>query len=191
MQTSSKKSFITSNIGTIFLSLSISFFLSSWTDFSLFYRWLRRVAIPRIRWPLKNLFHIILHFRQRTVASRDSLFPSTNAVKLRDYNFKVRSHIYFSKKTLGLSRPLSSLFSSFQQSFLIQLIETKFADGWIRIADLWCLKQPLYQLSHSHCPKTTFLTLYTHYWTTQNTVVSDHIKAIQFYSPRYVCHPCA
>ena len=101
MQTSSKKSFITSNIGTIFLSLSISFFLSSWTDFSLFYRWLRRVAIPRIRWPLKNLFHIILHFRQRTVASRDSLFPSTNAVKLRDYNFKVRSHIYFSKKNFG------------------------------------------------------------------------------------------
>ena len=27
-----------------------------------------------------------------------------------------------------------------------------FADDWIRTADLWCRKQPLYQLSHNHCP---------------------------------------
>ena len=24
-----------------------------------------------------------------------------------------------------------------------------FADAWIRTADLWCLEQPLYQLSHN------------------------------------------
>ena len=28
----------------------------------------------------------------------------------------------------------------------------KFADDWIRTADLWCWKRPLYQLSPSHCP---------------------------------------
>ena len=27
-----------------------------------------------------------------------------------------------------------------------------FANDWIRTADLWCRKQPLYQLSHNHCP---------------------------------------
>ena len=27
----------------------------------------------------------------------------------------------------------------------------KFADDWIRTADLWCWKQPLDQLSHNHC----------------------------------------
>ena len=27
-----------------------------------------------------------------------------------------------------------------------------FADDWIRTADLWNWKQPLYQLSHNHCP---------------------------------------
>ena len=27
---------------------------------------------------------------------------------------------------------------------------------WVRIADLWCQKRPLYQLSHNHCP-TAFL----------------------------------
>ena len=26
------------------------------------------------------------------------------------------------------------------------------ADEWIRTVDLWCLKVPLYQLSHNHCP---------------------------------------
>ena len=27
----------------------------------------------------------------------------------------------------------------------------KFADGWIRTTDLWCRKQPLFQLNHNHC----------------------------------------
>ena len=27
-----------------------------------------------------------------------------------------------------------------------------FADDWIRTTDLWYQKQPLYQLSHNHCP---------------------------------------
>ena len=29
-----------------------------------------------------------------------------------------------------------------------------FADDWIQTADLWNWKQPLYQLSHNHCPKS-------------------------------------
>ena len=49
-----------------------------------------------------------------------------------------------------------SLFSSFQctvdskQMFNINII---FADDWIRTADLWYRKRPLYQLSHNHCPQ--------------------------------------
>ena len=27
-----------------------------------------------------------------------------------------------------------------------------FAEDWIRTADLWIVKQPLYQLSHNNCP---------------------------------------
>ena len=27
-----------------------------------------------------------------------------------------------------------------------------FAEDWIRTADLWNWKRPLYQLSHNHCP---------------------------------------
>ena len=40
--------------------------------------------------------------------------------------------------------------------FSIQLTVNKcsinFADDWIRTADLWYQKRPLYQLSHNHCP---------------------------------------
>ena len=46
--------------------------------------------------------------------------------------------------------------------FSIQLTVNKqmfnifiFADDWIRTADLWNWKRPLYQLSHNHCPGVT------------------------------------
>ena len=55
-------------------------------------------------------------------------------------------YVLFLKK-LGLSRPLFSLFS-------IQLIvHIHFADDWIRKADIWCRKRPLYQLRHNHFPR--------------------------------------
>ena len=45
--------------------------------------------------------------------------------------------------------------------FSIQLRANKcsinFADEWIRTADLWYWKWPLYQLSHNHCPVTASL----------------------------------
>ena len=41
--------------------------------------------------------------------------------------------------------------------FLIQLLQqlrvNKFANDWIRTADLLCRKRPLYQLRHNHCPE--------------------------------------
>ena len=38
----------------------------------------------------------------------------------------------------------------------IQLIvHINFSDDWIRTADLWCQKQPLYQLGHNHFPTGT------------------------------------
>ena len=33
-------------------------------------------------------------------------------------------------------------------------VQYNFANDWIRTADLWNRKQPLYQLSHNHCPPT-------------------------------------
>ena len=63
--------------------------------------------------------------------------------------------------------------------FSIQLTEKIsiliFANDWIQTADLWNRKQPLYQLSHHHCPLhlyfpwwcTTYLPTYlqsTHMW---------------------------
>ena len=36
-------------------------------------------------------------------------------------------------------------FRLFNTIYYIQLIENKIADDWIRTADLWCRKRPLYQ----------------------------------------------
>ena len=36
------------------------------------------------------------------------------------------------------------------------MLYKKFADDWIETADLWCWKQPIYQLSHNHCPRLLF-----------------------------------
>ena len=33
------------------------------------------------------------------------------------------------------------------------MFNVNFADDWIRTMDIWCWKQPLYQLSHNHCPE--------------------------------------
>ena len=50
-----------------------------------------------------------------------------------------------------------SLFSSFQYTVDSKQIYVIFADDWIRTADLWYHKWPLYQLTHNHCPRTTFI----------------------------------
>ena len=34
------------------------------------------------------------------------------------------------------------------------MFNINFANDWIQTADLWYWKQPLYQLSHNHCPRT-------------------------------------
>ena len=52
---------------------------------------------------------------------------------------------------MGQSRPLFSLFSSFQytvDSKQMFNLNNFFADNWIRTMDLWYRKQLLYQLSH-------------------------------------------
>ena len=43
-----------------------------------------------------------------------------------------------------------SLFSSFENSWQYIGRYVEFANDWIRTADLWCQKRPLYQLSHNH-----------------------------------------
>ena len=55
-----------------------------------------------------------------------------------------------------------SLFSSFQYRWqTVNNIDIKFADDWIRTADLWHWKRLLCQLSHNHCPK---LLHYQRFW---------------------------
>ena len=44
------------------------------------------------------------------------------------------------------------------------MFNKNFADDWIRTADLWCRKRPLFQLSHKHCPPIFRITWY---WITQ------------------------
>ena len=52
----------------------------------------------------------------------------------------------------GPSRPLFSLFSSYQYSWQYTNVKYKFPNDWIRTSDLWYFKRPLYQLGHHHCP---------------------------------------
>ena len=44
-----------------------------------------------------------------------------------------------------------SINSNWQQ-LTVNKCSVNFANGWIRTADLWYRKRPLYQLSHNHCP---------------------------------------
>ena len=80
----------------------------------------------------------------------------------REFFFKKTSQIYriktgqmvlqkmcFFKWTIP---GLFYLFSSFQYSCQLMFDIYIFADDWIRTANLWNWKQPLYQLSHNHCP---------------------------------------
>ena len=55
-------------------------------------------------------------------------------------------------KTFLSFRPLFLYFRLFNT-----VNRTYFAHDWIRTADLWCGKQPLYQLRHNHFPSKTFL----------------------------------
>ena len=64
---------------------------------------------------------------------------------------------YFLKK-IGHSRPLLTLFSSFQYCYSKKMFIINFAYDWIWTADLWCW-EPLYQLSHKlwHVFKTSLV----------------------------------
>ena len=71
---------------------------------------------------------------------------------------KIRFNLAWLERKMGQSRPRFSLFTSFQYSK--QMLNINFTDDWIRTV-LWCWKQPLYQLSHNHCPKKDFCFLGT------------------------------
>ena len=53
----------------------------------------------------------------------------------------------------GHCRPLFYLFFVFSIQLTVNIVQYHFADDWIRTADLFRRKQPLYQLSHNHCPR--------------------------------------
>ena len=62
-----------------------------------------------------------------------------------------RRDLFFEKKWAisGLFFLYFLLFNTVDRK---QMFNINFADDWIRIADLWFCKQPLYQMSHKHCP---------------------------------------
>ena len=66
---------------------------------------------------------------------------------------KIHPHPYTGMGVIFLNGPIPAsfyLFSSFQYSYQLMLIII-FADDWIRTADHWSRKRPLYWLSHSKC----------------------------------------
>ena len=58
-----------------------------------------------------------------------------------------------------------SIVSLYPQSitsiYCLTHFSNKIANDWIRTADLWCRKRPLYQLRHSHCFGFDLSYLYT------------------------------
>ena len=64
-----------------------------------------------------------------------------------------------------------------------------FADDWIQTADLWNLKQPLYQLSHHHCPTKIHLIhskfiqqlMKSRHWYISLTLILYQIQSILYY----------
>ena len=77
--------------------------------------------------------------------------------------FPVRSTLWETSRLRSTFCNCSLLTDIPSPSFIIQ----NFADDWIRTADLWHRKRPLYQLSHNHCPRTNCLRLAhkaTYFW---------------------------
>ena len=85
------------------------------------------------------------------------------------YSLAVVQTLSFFKKKIGQPQPLFIFFKKMGHSrplffFIFHLFNTQltvynncsilinFADDWIRTADLWYWKRPLYQLSHNHFP---------------------------------------
>ena len=60
------------------------------------------------------------------------------------------------KQGLSKNGPFPATFSFvFSIQLTLYKVQYKsFANDWIRTADFWIWKQPLYQLSHNHCPQT-------------------------------------
>ena len=72
----------------------------------------------------------------------------------------VSSFIFFKKwAILGLF-----FIFVFTIQFTVNKCSIKFANDWIRTADLWYWKQLLYQLCHNHCPKSFCFVSKTESW---------------------------
>ena len=56
---------------------------------------------------------------------------------------------------MGHSRPLF-YFRIFYQQLIGNIGPIKMADDWIRTADFWYWKRPLYKLRYNHCPSLVF-----------------------------------
>ena len=55
------------------------------------------------------------------------------------------------------ARPIFFFIFVLSIQLTLNICSINFADDWIRTADLWYRKRPLYQLSHNHCPAYRFV----------------------------------
>ena len=95
----------------------------------------RMPAVPKET--LWKLFKILLH------QNYDNWIYSTRL-------YLITFNCFYAKKAIpGLFFLYFRLFNTVDRK---QMFRRNFADDWIRTADLRYRKQPLYQLSHNHCP---------------------------------------
>ena len=62
-------------------------------------------------------------------------------------------HFVFFYKKWAIPGLFFFIFCLFNTQLTVNKCSINFSDDWIRTADLWNQKRPLYQLSHNHCPQ--------------------------------------
>ena len=82
-----------------------------------------------------------------------SLAKTEKIFLLPKWNNWIEQSAFLKRAFPGLLFLYFRLFNTVDSNCSLQI----FANDWIRTADLWSQKLPLYQLSHNHCPTEYFL----------------------------------
>ena len=96
--------------------------------------------------PIKSFYNFQFHFSQNTFDAIEIYCFEFRFI----YSFSFYSQNFFKWAILGFFFLYFCLFNTVDCK---QMFNINFEDDWIRTTDLWCRKQPLYQLSHNHYPK--------------------------------------
>ena len=114
----------------------------------------------------------------------DSLFVRTNFTisvhHLYCVTCAVQNTYFFNEKWAIPGIFLFIFVFSIQLTINKQMFNVNFADDWSRTEDLWYWKRPLYQLSHNHFPKNTYLWFPS--WSLSYGFVCFHLDSLLFAS---------